>query len=127
MPEYASITERLQEWLREMGARRIEAERTLRCSDVRGQCDLLVHGASFGRQGVVEIKACNELPCSPDSDDRLQLSLYLHAAASQRNGDDVQWGALVYCSLQSGSLRVFLWKTMHVHAEALGVAIRMAA
>jgi hypothetical protein len=127
IPEFAAITRRLLDWLRENGATRIQAELTLECSDLHGQCDLYVHGARFGERGVVEVKACDVLPSAPDPDDRLQLALYLHAAASQRHGDYSQWGALAYCSLQSGSLRVFLWKTMHVHAYAVGMAIRMAA
>lgn len=127
MPAFAAIARRLLGWLRQNGAARIEPEFALECSDLHGQCDLFVHGATFSHRGIVEVKACNELPSAPNADDRLQLALYVHAAASQIRGDDAPWGALVYCSLQSGALRVFLWKTIHVHALAVGMAIRMAA
>lgn len=127
IPEFACIARRLLAWLREIETTRIEPELALECRELHGQCDLFVHDGLYGRRGVIEVKACNVLPPAPDPDDRLQLALYLHAAASRRNGDEVRWGALAYCSLQSGAIRVFLWPTMHVHAQAVGVALRLAA
>jgi hypothetical protein len=127
LSEYASLARNLIGWLRGAGVTQMKANVALECAEVRGECDLLAYNSRYSRHGVIEVKSRNLLPDSPFEDHRLQLGLYLHAANSQVNRHNGHWGAIVYCALQSHSMRVFFWANMDVQAWNLGPAILQAA
>ena len=92
-PGYVSVSERLLAGLKESGVYKIRSEVCLDHPDVRGKCDLLVHGG-YNESGVVEIKACNDVPDYALCRHRMQLSLYLYAASTRRHGPGSYWGAI---------------------------------
>ena len=125
-PDYVSVSERLLRWLNEAGVYKVRSEVSLDHPDVRGTCDLLVHGG-YGKTGVIEIKACNDVPDYALRSHRTQLSLYLYAASTRRRGSRHYWGAIAYCSLRSGLIRLFVWPHGTPNLAAMHTALKVAA
>jgi len=124
--DHASITERLLSWLWQTGVNEIRPEVNLDHPDVRGNCDLLVRGG-YNDTGIIEIKACNEVPDYALSKHRMQLSLYLYAVATRNRGESGCWGAIAYCSLVTGHIRLFVWPDGTPNRKAMYRALKLAA
>ena len=126
LPGYSTFSDLLLPWLRDSGAHKIRASVELDHPAVRGICDIFVSGG-FNSYGIVEIKGRGDyLPDFPSLKHRLQLALYTHAA-SRLYGLDSFWCALAYCSLGSGSLRLFVWPHIDFQSSEMDEALRYAA
>ena len=107
---YRSVVGIIHREVRRLGGKTLRSEHSMRPwgGIPAGRADIIAFGT--GETGVVEVKVVARLPENPRGRDAAQLGAYTRLKAHWSAQLAQTWAALIYVDLNSGQLRVFVFR-----------------